>query len=212
MRPSDKSKYRIKSEKTRKRAISIDDITKVENYVQDKNAAIGKINARLYFLFSFYMRGVNYSDMAHLKKLNIKEDKLIFRRQKTGRKFEIKINPKAKAILNQFDVKKKKPNNYLFPIIKRPFDKELMHKDISQAIKVTNKQLKNIAKDVGIMTTLTTYVSRHSWATIADKAGIDRKIISKGLGHSDLATTEIYIDDLVSNTDLEDADDIIIGM
>ena len=210
--PSDKRKYNIKKEKTRKRAIPIEHIAKIENYEHAKYDAMGKVNARLYFLFSFYMRGVNYVDMAHFKKLNIINGKLNFKRSKTGRLFEIKINPKAQAILDYFELANKKQNNFLFPIIKRPFDKELTHNDIRQSLKNTNKHLKTIAKDVGISTTLTTYVSRHSWATIADKAGVDRKIISKGLGHSDLATTEIYIDDLVSNTDLEDADDIIIGI
>ena len=58
---------------------------------------------------------------------------------------------------------------------------------------------------------MTTYVSRHSWATIADKEGIDRRIISKGLGHNDLKTTEIYIDDIVSEESLLEADLKIIN-
>jgi len=64
---------------------------------------------------------------------------------------------------------------------------------------------------LGLDVKLTTYVSRHTWATIADKSGIDRRIISKGLGHSNLHTTEIYINDIVSDEDLADANDLIIG-
>ncbi len=60
-----------------------------------------------------------------------------------------------------------------------------------------------------INTKVTTYVARHSWATIADKSGIDRNVISKGLGHSDLKTTDIYINDIVSTDELRKADDKI---
>jgi len=136
---------------------------------------------------------------------------LVFKRVKTSRTYRIKLNEKARAILVHFGFKKKKANDYLFPIIKRSGNAVLMRMEIKNANTSINKYLNVIAKVLNIPVNLTTYVSRHSWATIADKAGVNRRIISKGLGHADLATTEIYIDDLVSTDDLEAADELITG-
>lgn len=210
-RITDKEKYQIKKEKTRKRAISKEHMQLIENYQPGKDASKLLIKARMYFLFSFYIRGINFVDMAHLRVRNIDNDTLIFKRIKTSRLYEIKINSKAYEILEHFGLGKKKAMDHLFPIIKRHGKQEQMRKDIANTAKSTNKYLKVIAKELGIPINLTTYVSRHSWATIADKAGVNRRVISKGLGHADLATTEIYIDDLISADDLEAADDIITG-
>jgi len=210
-RSSDNNKYQIKSEKTNKRAINKEYIQLIENYVPDKKANKSLINARLIFLFSFYMRGINLIDIAHLQVKNVKNGMLVFKRSKTSRTYEIDIGKKANDILNYFGFANYKANDYIFPIIVRPGNAELMLNDVKNANKTINKYLKVIASDLNIPINLTTYVSRHSWATIADKAGVDRRIISKGLGHADLKTTEIYIDDLVSTDDLKAADELITG-
>ena len=76
-------------------------------------------------------------------------------------------------------------------------------------MRLTNRHLNKTAKKLELCINLTTYVSRRSWATIADKVGIDRRIISKGLGHADLQTTNIYTDDIMSNDNLTADDEII---
>ena len=102
-----------------------------------------------------------------------------------------------------------KRNDLLFPIVKNPGNSEMAFKQLKLSIRATNRYLKRIAKELNLNINLTTYVSRHSWATIADKAGIDRRIISQGLGHSDLTTTNVYINDIQSFEDLSAANDII---
>lgn len=209
----EKDKYRIKKEKTSKRAVSKEFIQLVENYDKHKDDKMYQ-NAKNFFLFSFYMRGINMVDMAKLRPGNIVNNHLEYRRSKTGKSYKIYINDKAKAILNYYGLKRKTLDyHFLFPIIKRWKSHELVKKDINNAVSNTNKYLKLIAKDLGFEEKkLTTYVSRHSWATIADKEGIDRRIISQGLGHGDLGTTAIYIDDIVSDDVLTEADKIIIGV
>jgi len=154
------------------------------------------------------MRGINIGDIAKLKASNIINNDLIYRRSKTKRTFEVRINEKARNILNYFNLDEKKSKDYIFPIIKRTTTEGSLM-DIKYCTKTTNRYLKETATELEIDAKLTTYVSRHSWATIADKAGVDRRIISKGLGHADLQTTNIYIDDIVSNDDLAAADEII---
>ena len=125
--------------------------------------------------------------------------------------YEITLTDKAMDILRLYGYDKKKKFDFLFPIIKRDYDPLLMEKDMYNAQRNTNKNLQRIAKDLGLDVHLTTYVARHSWATIADKLGVDRRIISQGLGHTSLSTTEIYINDIVSSDDLQSADELITG-
>jgi len=203
----DIGKYRIKTEKTKKRAIDKETIKKIENEAFNTENITRK-RYLFYFMFSFYMRGMNFADMAKLTSSSIKDNTIVYRRSKTKRDFEISVIDKAKMILDFFEVGNKKNDEYIFPIIKHN-NLDKIKNDITNNIKRTNKHLKATAKKLEITTNLTTYVSRHSWATIADKAGIDRRTISKGLGHADLQTTNIYIDDIVSSDDLAAADEII---
>ena len=55
---------------------------------------------------------------------------------------------------------------------------------------------------------LTSYVARHSWASIAKEMGYDVSVIGEGLGHADLATLKVYLDDLDQSV-LDDANDAI---
>jgi len=205
----DVGKYQIKTEKTKKRAIDKSVISKIEKEAFDTDDLIRK-KYLFYFMFSFYMRGMNFTDMAKLKVSNIKGNVLVYRRSKTKRDFDINIVDKARIILDFFNIKNKKEKEYIFPIVKHKEDTKIKT-DIKNIMRLTNRHLNKTAKKLELSINLTTYVSRHSWATIADKAGIDRRIISKGLGHADLQTTNIYIDDIVSNDDLTAADEIITG-
>ncbi len=205
---NEKNKYKIKNEKTIKRAITKADIILLENYLSESKPFSSEFIALSYFLFSFYCRGINLTDMAYLTRKNIENGYLIYRRRKTHVLYKVKLTQKALKILEDFKGKGKK--DYLFPIIKRKGQKYI-HYDIYNANRTTNKYLKIIANKLGIKVNITMYVARHTWATIADRMGIDRRIISQGLGHTSLTTTEIYINDIVSSDDLAAADELITG-
>ena len=68
------------------------------------------------------------------------------------------------------------------------------NRDAKVILKEFQHKLKKIANLADIETPLTTYVSRHSWATIAKHSGIPTAIISEGLGHETEETTQIYLD------------------
>ena len=204
----DKFKYQIRTEKTKKRAVTKDVIKQIEAF-DSENESLQKY--KFYFLFSFYTMGMNMVDIAYLRRKNIADNVLTYKRAKTGKAYEIHLGEKTWNILRYFDYDKKRRNDFLFPIIKVPGNGEKVRNQIKNAISNTNKALGKIATSLGLEIKLTTYVSRHTWATVADKSGIDRRIISKGLGHSNLQTTEIYINDIVSNDDLADANKLITG-
>lgn len=194
----------IKTQKTRKRAVNKDIIKMVEDY-----PAPEKTTTQLYkdiFLFSFYNRGMNFVDIAFLKVGSIKSGRINYVRQKTGQHFSIKLTEKAKAIVANYN-DLTDPDSYVFPIIRREDNKYL---DYKNAMRLANKKLNKISKDLKLNTSLTTYVSRHSWATIAKRSGIATAVISEGLGHTTEEITQVYLDSF-ENDVLDDANDLIIN-
>jgi len=194
-------KHTIKSEATVKRAISKEDISRIRDLELKAHSTLDM--TRDFFMFSFYNRGMSFVDLAYLKKSNIQKDRIVYTRKKTGQKFSIKITEQTKDIIYKYA---KEDFDYIFPIIKRP-DNEFL--DYKNAFRLMNKKLKEIATMAGIDADLTTYVARHSWATIAKRSGIPTAIISEGLGHETEETTQIYLDSF-ENKILDDANELII--
>lgn len=207
------TKYKIKQTKTQKRAISKEDILQIEKYEPEFGSP--EFHARNYFMFSFYMIGMNFSDIAHLKYSNIKKDRLEYHRKKTGKFYNLELYDKPKAIIdiyrkNNFIFNPEKTDdNYIFPIIKRE-DPELIRADIYNGLKLLNKYIRRIADELEINAHLTSYVARHSWASIGKALNIPLSVISDGLGHEDLSTTQVYLDELDKST-IDQASKIITG-
>lgn len=197
--------YKIKEEPTEKRALSWDLLRKViELDLPQEHACF---HARNYFVASYMMYGMNFIDMAFLRKADIKDGRVQYRRQKTAKLYDIKISDSLGHILNYYRSLNPK-SDFIFPIIKR--DTPLLQsKDIMWARKRYNMKLKELATLCGIEKVLTSYVSRHSFATQAQTLNIPIKAISTMLGHSDLKTTEIYLESLPTNV-LDDFNEQIL--
>ena len=84
-----------------------------------------------------------------------------------------------------------------------------MRRQCKNAITLVNRNLKKIGAMVGLPDPLTTYVMRHSWATIARNKGVENSVISEGLGHDNEATTQIYLDS-ISNSKVDAANRSIL--
>lgn len=187
--------YKIKNESTQKRAISADNIRKIESLTFEDGHPF--YNTHNYFLLSFYLMGISFTDLAHLKKENIIDGRIQFSRQKTNRKYDISITEKSKRIINLY-LKKYPKSEYIFPIINREKPTE-QYKDIEWARSRYNKKLRKIAELCGIEKNLTSYVARHSFATLGKNKGIPLSAISEMLGHTSLKTTQVYLDSLPSD-------------
>jgi len=197
--------YKIKTTKTKKRAVRRDVITLIENLNVPESSRIW--HAKNYFLFSFYAMGINFADIARLKMNNLVDGRLEFTRQKTKKDYSIKISISIQNIINLYS-ENKHSEEYIFPILSQ---KELPEREYRQFIgkrRMYNIKLKEIAKLCGIESNLTSYVSRHSWATIAKHKGVPVSVISEGMGHGDVKTTEIYLDSFDKNV-LDDFNEMI---
>lgn len=189
------AEYTITTVKTRKRAISPVAIRKIEEKTFEPGHPL--YNARNYFLASIYMRGMSFTDLAHLKLSSIIDGRIKYERQKTGMQYDIKITQPMQAILNYYTAGKNK-EDYIFPIIRSEIVEE-QYKQVDWARRRFNKKLRILATECGIQENLTSYVSRHSFATIAKNLGMATASISDMLGHTNVKTTEIYLDSLQSD-------------
>ena len=145
------------------------------------------------FIFSYLCGGINFTDIANLTRANIVNGRLHYIRQKTGKPIKIGIPKEAMLIIEKYS---KESNGYLFPILDNKVHKTALQKQnrIHKIRGKVNEVLKILGKRLGIEANITTYVARHSFASVLKKSGVNIALISEALGHSDLATTQIYLD------------------
>ena len=179
--------------KTKKRALSKDNVKKI----LEMNSSAMTEKARLahdVFSFSYYCGGISLVDVANLSLTNIIDGRLIYERQKTHGMINLVMLDEAKTIIARYSSHQKKAG-YLFPILDNrvhitPMQK---HNRIRKLCRQINSELHIIAANLGIKEDVTTYVARHSFATVLKKSGVNIGIISQALGHQDIKTTQIYL-------------------
>lgn len=186
--------YQIKTTPTEKRAIKVEYIRQIlELNLKQKH---GLFHYRNYFLLSYMTLGMSFIDMAFLRNGNIIDGRIKFQRKKTSKIYDIKITEQMQKILKYY-LRGKTKKEFILPVLKRDI-LELQYKDAQWALKKYNKGLKEIASLCGIEERLTSYVSRHSFATHAMLKNVPLPAISAMLGHSKLSTTQIYLKSLPS--------------
>ena len=173
-------------DKTVKRALPLTVIKKIK--ALDLSLTPSLDFARDMFLMSFYLRGMSFIDMAFLKKTDLKNGYVTYRRRKTGQQLIIEWTKEMQMLLDKYP---ENESDYLLPIIRNPGTNErCTYRNVGYNI---NHNLKTIAGMVGVTIPLTLYVARHSWASAAKAKGIPLSVISEGLGHDNEATTQIYL-------------------
>ena len=173
-------------EKTRKRALPPEEIRRIRDLDLSRNKELEF--ARNIFLFLFYCRGMSLIDALFLKKSDLANGVITYRRHKTGQRLHIKVIPKIRDFLDRYP---SADSHYLLPLIKEARQNE--RRQYETALRRINRNLKRIGVKAGISIPLTTYVSRHSWATIANTKNIPINVISDSLGHESISTTQIYL-------------------
>jgi integrase len=145
-------------------------------------------------MLSFYLRGISFTDLAYLKHSNIIDGRIEYRRRKTHKNYSVKLFPEAESIINQMNVP---GSDYLLPIIPIGVTEDSIRakRIIQQCIKTTNKYLKKLSAECGLLNSIQTYTSRHSFATIAKRMGYSNDLVAESLGHEfGNKITNIYLD------------------
>ena len=176
---------------TAKRAITKEQVKQIMSYNTGSSCFYKKLAVDM-FAFSYLMGGINFTDMSLLTNDNINNDRLIYIRQKTKKTIILPLSEQAREIIDKYRDSKRK---YLFPILDNRSRTGLQVKDrIYDVLANVNHHLNEIGKSLGLELKITTYVARHSYATVLKRAGVPTAIISESLGHSSEKVTQIYLD------------------
>lgn len=179
--------------KTIKRALSKNDILKIINADCTGQSKLRQLTHDL-FSFSYLCGGISFVDIANLTRQNIVEDRLIYQRQKTHGNINLLLSKEASTIIEKYSTYQQKAE-YLFPILhcKRHITPMQKSNRVHKICHQVNTELRTFAQELKITAEVTTYVARHSFATILKKSGVNIGIISQALGHQDIKTTQIYL-------------------
>ena len=182
-------KYSIKKEETRKRSLSVEQLRELRDYPCEE----WQEKYRDIFMLMFYLIGINASDLFNSKPESLVNGRLEYKRAKTGKLYSVKVEPEAMAIIDKY-----KGVGYLLDIMDTFAD----YRNFLHRMGIALKQIGGM-KRVGrggkkvrtpLFPELSSYWSRHTWATIAAELDIPKETISEALGHSiGSEVTSIYI-------------------
>ncbi len=180
--------------KTAKRAIPLGSLRAIRQLQLSEGSAIAF--ARDLFMLIVYLQGISFVDLAYLKKDDIRNGQLHYSRKKTGQELAVGWESVMQDIVDNY-IHLTKGSPYLLPIITKTDGTE--RRQYERMEHKVNYYLKKIGTMVGLQASLTTYTGRHTWASILRDMGTSLSVISKGLGHESLKTTQIYL----SSIDME---------
>ena len=180
--------------RTKKRAITKEDVRKVIALDLSQGYPSERL-ARDIFVFSYFGAGINFADIALLKYGNVRDGRVQYVRKKTGKPINFLLTEEMRNIIAKYQRQGQTDEDYIFPILDRRVHRteQQRYDRTHKVLTNTNRWLRKIGQRVGIEH-LTTYVARHTFATVLKRSGVNIAIISESLGHSDLSTTQIYLD------------------
>ncbi len=198
------SRVRLSYVATIKRAISEHELKAIAQLPLPRGSSMAL--ARDIFMFSFYTRGMSFVDMAFLKKTDLKGRLLEYCRKKTNQHLSIAWERALQTIVDRY-AHLTKDTSYMLPIIRAEDGTEYqqyrqMHENVNWALRI-------IGERAGLRIRLTTYVARHTWASIARNMNFSIAIISEGMGHRSYRTTQVYLDS-IGTSRINDANKQII--
>jgi integrase len=171
--------------------LSLDDIHAIRKLDLPKGSPIW--HNRNYMLMMFNNMGMNFFDLAIIKKFQFTDNRIKYFRKKThyeGDYFSVLQSEEALTIINYYLKRPIENDHYLFPIIPVDTAPERLHKVNNAKVKIFNKYANKIATLAGIDKKITSYTMRDTWTNIGLDLGVDIRNISSGLGHSSVQVTE----------------------
>lgn len=199
--------------KTRKRAITTELVSKIKHLDSGKDLTSRQEIARDTFLMCFYLRGISFIDLAHIRKSDIKDGYLHYTRSKTGQRLSVRWEKDMQTIADKYKVQTS-ASPYLFPfLVSGDYNNNNgdRHAERQEELRLYHNaetriayHLKEIGVKIGVTGNLTLYVARHSWATAARDNQIAVSVISEALGHNSESTTQIYLRS-IKTSEVDDA-------
>jgi integrase len=196
--PFGKRRYQIPTSRNVKKSLTLQDVGKIYKYIPDCDQ---ESMAKDFWLFSYLANGMNCKDIALLKYRNIEEEYIVFERAKTEN--STRANPKSISVFINEDIQgiittrgnaDKSPGNYIFPIMQHGITPLRQYELLELFIRSINEWMDKIRKKLKIERRVSTYVARHTFSTVMKRSGVSTEFIQEALGHTDIRTTENYLD------------------
>ena len=203
--------------RTRKRAIPAESVSLIRHPDTAKALTPGQELARDTFLMCFYLRGISFIDLAHLRKSDLRDGYLHYTRSKTGQRLSVRWEREMQEIVDKYQAQTAS-SPYLLPFLAsravhgKPKDRareeaRLYHNAEARIA----YHLKKLGARLGIKGRLTLYVARHTWATAARDHHVPVSVISEALGHNSEATTQIYLRSIQSS-EVDEANALLLAV
>ena len=180
--------FKIKSEDTEKRSLTVEELRTLLNYQCDEWQKVYVD----YFFLCFYLCGINLVDLSALRDSDMHSGRIVYKRAKTGRLYNIKVEPEAQEIIDRYKGK----DGYLVDICNHYRNYKDFAAHLTNGLRAIGTHWENGGKRTGkpLFPEITQYWCRHSWATTAYELDVPMEIIAQALGHSfGSKTTSIYI-------------------
>ncbi|WP_229312371.1 site-specific integrase [Larkinella punicea] len=206
--PFGKRKYQIPGGQNIKKALTLAEVEKIFHFHAVTGSQEDK--ARDFWIFSYLCNGVNMKDICRLKWKNIEKDSVTFIRAKTELTNKSNIKPIVAVltepslhVIHKWGGERVSPDSYVFPILSPGLTPKRERELVQYFTKFVNKWMQRVADALGIDKPVTTYYARHSFATVLKRSGAPIEFISESLGHSDMKTTDNYLDGFEDDTKRE---------
>ena len=176
-----------------KRALGNEDMKRVFcKLSQSSGASSNMRRAQEFFILMFLLRGMPFVDLAYLRKSDLRDNVITYRRRKTGRPLSVTLTPEA-MILVKKNMIRDSSSPYLFPFLESREGTKEAYREYQLALRSFNQQLMLLGELLGLGDKLSSYTARHTWATTAYYCEIHPGIISEAMGHSSITVTETYL-------------------
>lgn len=211
--PFGRRKYQCPSSRNVKKALTLEDVARIYYY---EPVCEEERKAKDFWLFSYFASGINPTDIARLKYKNIEGEYLVFERAKTEnatrtmpKPITVYITEDMQRIMDYWGNKDKRREHYIFPVLEHGITPLRQVELIELFVQAINDWMGKIRKKLGIEKKVTTYVARHTFSTIMKRSGVSTEFIQEALGHTNIKTTENYLDSFEKEVKKELASNLI---
>ena len=190
--------YRMPSKKVYKTKLTEEEIEKFKSVRTKKGTR--QFDAQQLFLFAFYCWGMRFRDAIQLKWQNVNSNRLTYITSKSSKHISLVLPRAARLILNHYKPKGT-PNqdSFIFPLLEDHLDysdPKFFERQVSSKNSLINQRLLELQNKAKIEKRISFHIARHSFAQAARRKGVISDDLKELLGHSDLKTTEGYIESL----------------
>ena len=104
-------------------------------------------------------------DLAYLRKSDLRDNVITYRRRKTGRPLSVTLTPEAMILVKKY-MNRDPSSPYLFPLLKSREGTKEAYREYQLALRSFNQQLMLLGELLGLSDKLSSYTAKHHTISI----------------------------------------------